>query len=154
MQENKNKIILLLLSILTLALVYFAPDERQSAIVAPRLKDNKSAIASHNNQSTLRSRKPFDPLEGSLFATVDPPSPRHHLEIKQKPTAPPLPFIYMGKQLDVDKIRIFLLMGDKTYIVSVGDTIDNKYIVEQLNATSITLKYIPLDETQTLSIKD
>lgn len=70
------------------------------------------------------------------------------------PTAPPLPFTYMGKMVDEQsgKLVLYLAKGDVAYTVSSGDLIDDTYRVEAITDTELKLIYIPLNIKQILII--
>ncbi|WP_256259618.1 hypothetical protein [Burkholderia ubonensis] len=69
------------------------------------------------------------------------------------PTAPPVPFTYVG-ELDAkaDKPQVFLSNGDQLLIVSPGDVIDGQYRVDAVSASNVVLTYLPLNQTQVVSI--
>ncbi|HYL72433.1 MAG TPA: hypothetical protein VEY89_14125, partial [Candidatus Dormibacteraeota bacterium] len=71
---------------------------------------------------------------GSLFASHSwyvappppPPPPVGEAPPPPKPTAPPLPFTYMGSYApNGAKPVFFLTQGDRVYDVHIGDTLDN-----------------------------
>lgn len=68
------------------------------------------------------------------------------------PAPPPLPFIYMGKLLEEDKLTVFLSKQDRHYAVKAGDTLDGAYRVESVNAQQVIFTYLPLNMQQTLSL--
>lgn len=68
------------------------------------------------------------------------------------PAPPPLPFIYMGKLLEEDKLTVFLTKQDRHYAVKAGDTLDGAYRVESVNARQVTFTYLPLNMQQTLTL--
>ncbi|MBI5751138.1 MAG: hypothetical protein HZA59_03190 [Hydrogenophilales bacterium] len=68
------------------------------------------------------------------------------------PAPPPLPFIYMGKLLEEDKLTVFLTKQDRHYAVKAGDTLDGAYRVESVNAQQMILTYLPLNMQQTLTL--
>jgi hypothetical protein len=68
------------------------------------------------------------------------------------PTAPPLPFHYLGKKLDEKGWEIFLAQGQQIQIVRVGQHLGDSYLVERIDPTELTLIYIPLSQKQTLPI--
>ncbi len=68
-------------------------------------------------------------------------------EIAQKPKAPPVPFVYVGK---FDDKQIYLQNKDKLLLVEVGDVIAGKWRVEREDEVVLVLRYIPLDEETTL----
>ncbi|ART83119.1 hypothetical protein CBP31_11245 [Oceanisphaera profunda] len=69
-----------------------------------------------------------------------------------KPMTPPLPFRFIGKLDDSQKVRVFLQQGEKVYVVSVGDVIDGTYRVDGVTDNLMTLLYLPLQVTQSLSV--
>lgn len=69
-----------------------------------------------------------------------------------KPTAPPLPFQYLGKLTDNGETRVFLSHQGKHLIARVGDVLNNSYRVEKIEGGKMTLLYQPLKETQILAI--
>jgi hypothetical protein len=68
------------------------------------------------------------------------------------PSAPPLPFTYLGKTIDGDKLTIFIARGEDHYTIVPGQTIDKVYRVEKITATAVTFRYLPLGTRQTLAI--
>ena len=68
------------------------------------------------------------------------------------PSAPVLPFTYMGKLLSGGDLAVFLTQGERNLVVHEGDTIDALYRVEHIAEGAITLVYLPLDQRQTLII--
>lgn len=69
------------------------------------------------------------------------------------PTAPPVPFTYVG-QLDAKAARpqVFLSNGDQLLIVSPGDVIDSQYRIESVSESDVVLTYLPLHERQVVTI--
>ncbi|AXL49065.1 hypothetical protein DSC91_000728 [Paraburkholderia caffeinilytica] len=69
------------------------------------------------------------------------------------PTAPPVPFTYLG-ELDAKaaKPQVFLSNGDRLLIVSPGEVVDNQYRVESVSESDVVLTYLPLNQTQAISI--
>lgn len=71
-----------------------------------------------------------------------PPPPR--------PTAPPLPFSYLGRYQESQSLIIMLVRGDRVFTVSAGDVIENTYRVEGLVDGRVELTYLPLNIRQTI----
>ncbi len=69
------------------------------------------------------------------------------------PTAPPLPFTYLGKQKESGEWVVFLKRGNATYIVKPLDVIEAAYRIEAISPPSMTLIYMPLNQPQTLLIE-
>jgi hypothetical protein len=68
------------------------------------------------------------------------------------PMAPPVPFTYLGKRLDGQTWQVFLGRADQTFVVSAGSTIDNLYRVDAISPPNLSLTYLPLGQSQSLSI--
>lgn len=84
------------------------------------------------------------PPPPAMTATAPPPPPR--------PTAPPLPFKFIGKLDDRQALQVFLLRGEQVLVVREGDLIDKTYKVRRIDAERMTLVYLPLDIAQTLVV--
>jgi hypothetical protein len=68
------------------------------------------------------------------------------------PTAPPLPFAYLGALgASPQHSQVFLSNGDRLLIVSPGDVIDGQYRIESIASGVITITYLPLRIRQMLS---
>lgn len=82
---------------------------------------------------------------------VPPPPPPVVALPPPKPTAPPLPFTYLGRYEDSPAVIIMLVKGDRIYTVSEGDVIENTYRVEHVAAGVVELTYLPLNIKQSIS---
>jgi hypothetical protein len=85
-------------------------------------------------------------------APPPPPAPAPAPAPAAAPTAPALPFQFFGKLDDGERLRVFLLRGERIHTVSVGDVIDGTYRVERIDGGQMTLIYLPLNISQTLSV--
>lgn len=68
------------------------------------------------------------------------------------PTAPPLPFIYMGKLISDEDSAVFLIQGERNLVIHEGDVIDTVYRVDKFADAGITLTHLPTGIRQTLVI--
>jgi hypothetical protein len=69
------------------------------------------------------------------------------------PSAPPLPFVFVGKMLEPGKSStVFLEMQNRIFVVREGDAIDSIYRVDTISPPEMTLTYLPLDIKQTVQI--
>lgn len=68
------------------------------------------------------------------------------------PTAPPLPFTYLGKFVDGDVVTLFLSKQGQDYKARLSDVLDNDYRVEQIGDDSVEFTYLPLNTRQTLYV--
>lgn len=68
------------------------------------------------------------------------------------PTAPPLPFVYIGKLEEEGRITVFLAREGTNYSVKQGDQIDGVYRIDHVSAQAVVFTYLPLNIRQTLPI--
>ncbi len=68
------------------------------------------------------------------------------------PQAPPLPFIFLGRYESAGETLIFLKHLEQNLVVRAGDTIAEYYKVESFKGTTLTLRYLPLNQVQTLEV--
>lgn len=87
------------------------------------------------------SAQSWTPAPKPVVAT-SPPSPQ----------APPVPFAFLGKRHDGSGWDVFLGRGDHTFIVREGSTIESAYRIDAIAPPTLTLTYLPLARSQTLSI--
>lgn len=66
--------------------------------------------------------------------------------------APPLPFLFLGRYEEDGKSVVFLQHMERNLPVRVGQTIAGQYRVESLSAGALTLRYLPLDQLQSLAL--
>lgn len=110
----------------------------------------------------LPRQPPAAPSKGEraareLFAVASwaPPPPKAAVVVAQKPpppTAPPLPFRYVGKKLEEGRWEVYLERGEQLLIAREGETLAGQYAVKSIAPTTLTLVYLPLQQTQTISI--
>ena len=86
-------------------------------------------------------RKPVPKAQAAANAAVIAP-----------PSAPPLPFVYMGKLLSEDARAVFLTLGERNLIVHEGDVIDSIYRVGKLSDAGLTFIHLPTGIQQNLPI--
>lgn len=103
-----------------------------------------------------RSTGATAPQPGRLFAenswAPPPPKPKPE-QAAPAPVAPALPFSYVGRQVQGGKEEVFLAEGEKLHVVRAGSVIAGRYRVESVAARSVTLIYLPLNQTQQLLIR-
>lgn len=72
--------------------------------------------------------------------------------VVQVPTAPPMPFQFIGRMDDRTDLQVFLQNGEKIYVVRKGDVIDETWKIEGISDMELSLVYLPLHLSQTLSV--
>lgn len=103
------------------------------------------------------ARRPSDAPVKDLFGARNWQSPPPAPALRQDPpppSAPALPFVYLGKMIYDGATTVFLGSQDRTYTVKVGDVIDGNYRIDGIKGPLLTLNYLPLDTQQTMHIGD
>jgi hypothetical protein len=100
-----------------------------------------------------RGEKRFGPAAANLFASRSwqPPPPPVVAARQAAPTAPPLPFKYLGKLMDHGVVTAFVSQGALTHLLHKGDVLA-EYRVEKITPVDVTFVYLPLNERQRLPI--
>ncbi|MCQ1550836.1 MAG: hypothetical protein NOF05_18970 [Candidatus Accumulibacter phosphatis] len=96
------------------------------------------------------SREPRD-LFPSLSWLPPPPIPEKPAK-PPPPTAPPLPFVYLGKKLEAGQWEAYFGRGEEVFIVREGMTLTGLYRVQEIRPPTLTLLYLPLQQSQTIPI--
>lgn len=68
------------------------------------------------------------------------------------PTAPPMPFTYLGKAQSAGAWEVYLARGEKTFIVHENSVVDDVYRVASIKPPRLSLIYIPMNQQQELDI--
>lgn len=92
-----------------------------------------------------------------LFASgswTPPPPPRIAPPVlpPPAPTAPALPFTYIGKKLEGGSWEVYVARGEQSFVLRPGSMIESTYRVHSIVPPSLSLIYLPLGQTQTLAI--
>lgn len=84
---------------------------------------------------------------------VPPPAPPRETPRPAQPTAPPLPYEYLGSYARAGERPVyFLVKGDRVFDVHVGDVLENLYSVDAVSNGQLELTYLPLKFRQVLSV--
>lgn len=102
-------------------------------------------------------RRGFAPQGGDLFgapARAAPPAPIPEAPLKPaEPSAPPLPFTFVGKWMENGETVVFLAGNGRSYMARVGAKLGGAYAVEAVDDAHLVLTYLPLGKRQTLSLR-
>jgi hypothetical protein len=92
-----------------------------------------------------------DPFAPRSFASAAPPAAAANPA--PRPSAPALPFSYLGKAIEDGKLSVFLARGDDNYSLSPGKKRKiGDYRVDKVTESQVTFTYLPLKTRQTLDI--
>jgi hypothetical protein len=70
------------------------------------------------------------------------------------PSAPPLPYAYLGKKFDGRQWEVYLARGDEPLVVREQSTLDGTYRVDAIKPPSLSLVFLPLNQRHTMNIGD
>jgi hypothetical protein len=155
--------------LLTLGAAWYAPAEETadamvSAPVAPRRAAPRPAAPAELDVLAIRARGEeegesdaglFAPTEwtpGATAAATAAPAAAPAPAPEPAPQLPPLPFRVLGSHEQGGKTTVFLQQNERNHVVRVGDVIDDTYKVESIDGASMKLRYLPLDQVQTLEL--
>ncbi len=124
-----------------------APDASATSVQLGRLDARQRSLADDADVDGASQASLFDPV------SWQPPAARVVAEPPPAPVAPPFPYAYLGG-LSEDGVRTtFFTQGDRVLPVKAGDTVDAVYRVEQMNEKHMTLTYLPLNESMTVTFR-
>ena len=127
-----------------------APIKQKSASKKSLPTNSHIALEKLQRSRTEAEKPRVDDVFRSKSWYVPPPPPK---PVPPPPPAPPpLPFIYMGKLMEGDKLTIFLSKQDRHYAVKAGETLDGAYRIESVTAQQVIFTYLPLNMQQTLTL--
>lgn len=98
-------------------------------------------------ESSAPQRDPFAPRS---FA----PPVQRAAALPQAPSAPPLPFSYLGRLTQDGKTEVFVLRGEELISIAAGQKIDEAYRVDAISESSIRFTYLPLKTRQSLELAE
>ena len=131
------------------------PSHRAAQAFKPDAPSVASDAAADLQLEKLRRREAGQGIT-DLFAakTWQAPAPQVKPELVAPPSAPPLPFVYLGKMAYEGNVTVFVAKQDSNYAVHEGDVLDGAYKVDAINGSLMTLTYMPLNMKQTMHIGD
>lgn len=165
-----------LLLLTAAGLIYFSPTSQDDAVEAVKTGSNRVAsigrpsseqLVPAVNPMSVRQfsfvARPDIVLEGTINLTPTPASqwgPPSQVESPAnqpppKPTAPPLPFSYFGRMVNLEGKTIFFVVNQQKKLISLerGEIIESLYKVDAIDASEIVFTYLPLKEKQVLPIQ-
>lgn len=112
----------------------------------------------HFNLSAIKRPIPKNIHTTGLFESkswyTPPPTPKLAVPAyvpPPQPTAPALPFTFIGRMLDGKEVTLFITRKDQHYAVKEKEIFDSDYRVDKIGASEAVLTYLPTDTQQTLS---
>jgi hypothetical protein len=166
-----------LIFVVTLVAAWFAPDSTVDAVKlsdhALRLSRDKAATnpteliavgrgdGNNSAHELLQIQTRFINNGDSVFAVptwirpkiAEAPSGQAVPQLTPvAPSAPPLPFRFMGRYMEDGRPAVFLLQADQTWVAQEGEMVSGSYKVERIDSNSIHLRFLPLNVVQVLEL--
>jgi hypothetical protein len=132
---------------------------RAQAVAKARAQARSKAVAVAAPKTLLSSGRVVESTQAAdLFAPhswyVPPPPPPPPMAQDLPPpgpTAPPLPYTFVGSYTPFgESSTYFLARGDRVIDAHVGDKLDGSLLVEKVEGGQIVFNYLPLNIRQTL----
>jgi hypothetical protein len=87
-----------------------------------------------------------EPVAGLLFGAQSwQPPARKVTAARVAPSAPPLPYRFVGRLVHDGKLQFFLSRDEGVIPITEGDMLDGTYRIESISGDRITLVYLPLN---------
>lgn len=129
-----------------------APAARERTGAGRPHGETKAGPAMPDLRLAALDRRGLDDMKTDLFASkswyVPPPPPPP--QPPPKPTAPPLPFAYLGRMIDGGSTVVFVSSQDRNRILRVGDVVDQVWRVDAVEGSRMKFTYLPLNENKYL----
>lgn len=164
----KKWIFLTGLLLLTLLLVWQAPEPEQTEVVQatqPPARSQPARAATSvipgmaDEELKLKPRQPNGQVV-NLFAVPVKPKPvkpaviQKPVKVQPPPKRVELPFRYVGRLQSTQKQTLFLMEGNQLYLVQEGDTVNQAFRLQRIDDTNKELVwlYLPSKETRKMSM--
>jgi hypothetical protein len=150
----------------TVAAAVFAPaPEEETALSAPVAGRQRASKESSSARQPAAARRERGQLSARNYRTDVPPifpaAPRAArvewrrtqpaVSAEVAPEAPPVPFRVFGRFVENGVPGMFVQLNERTLVARDGDVINELYKVESISDQTMTVLYLPLNVTQTIS---
>jgi len=162
---HKRQLALSAALLVTLIAAYFAPPEQADALVEVN-KTTRSKTTNVGDSIDYSIKQSGEAFVGKrLWVTKnsqnlfpDKVKPLPVVPVVQaplplpKPTAPPLPFAYVGKVVEDGKPMVFVSKQQKNFMLKGGEVIEGTYRVDKVESGQVVFTYLPLAAEQVMTI--
>jgi hypothetical protein len=152
---NKRPVALGVIAVTLVAGVVAGRERPAVELPQPRAPQAAAALDNDLDLDKLRRAEVRAPSKDP-FAVMKGPEPKIRAaaaapEAPAKPTAPPLPFQYVGKWSQGDKSEVLVQRGDELLPIEPGAKLGD-YRVDQITEARVSFTYLPLNMKQTLDV--
>jgi hypothetical protein len=162
--QPRQRILLLLLAAAALAALASAGPERAAdtrpadepaspAAVPAAVRSQAAPLARIDEPGRAFQVQPLpEALDAFQTRSWQPPPPAPKPAPVVKPTAPPLPFAYLGRIEEVGATTVYLRRGEDVVLAQPKKEIDANYRLEEVTADRLVFLYLPLQQQQVLPL--
>lgn len=125
------------------------------ALELPAAKPVRQEAAASPQIDLAKLQRPSAPAaQGDPFAprSFAPPPRPAQAAAAEPPSAPSLPFTYVGRLTQDGVTEVFVTRGDELISVAAGRNIDAEYRVDAISESRIAFTYLPLKTRQSLEL--
>ena len=163
---NQRQLLLTFALVATLLAAFFAPPKPEEELVeakkvrSAKIADGESqvdATVKKNTEQWIKKRVWITEKSHNLFPSKIKPLPPPIVFAPQvllpppKPTAPPLPFVYIGKVIEEGKPTVFVSKQQQNYLLKGGEVIEGTYRVDKVESGRLVFTYLPLETEQVMT---
>ena len=163
---HKRQLTLTTALLLTLIAAYFAPPEqadiwlveanKTTRLETPEVHGPIDNSIQHTGKAFIGKRLWETENSLDLFPAKVKPLPAPSVVQTQlpppKPTAPPLPFAYVGKLIEDGKPMVFVSKQQKNFMLKGSEVIEGTYRVDRVESGQVVFTYLPLAAEQVMII--
>lgn len=153
----KRWLVLATMLAITLVLVWKAPpaEQAEDTIInaVPFKRELATPMMTANPTFNLQPRQANTSTPANLFGTPTIASPQKQIVTKPiiiAPTAPPVPYSFVGKMVENGQTKGFIQQGEVVLTVKHGDILNTQYQVMAIENDSIKVMYLPLNTPQSI----
>lgn len=121
-----------------------------------KISKQTSLSAAHDRERNLDLsklvRKNTELSESGFFSTNSLFPPPVVDVVVETPTAPTLPFVFLGRINQLGTETIFLSIDNRSFSAKLNDILDGTYSVDSIEQDKIVFMYLPLKTQQVMSI--
>jgi hypothetical protein len=126
-------------------------------IVGSRAAPHAQPAATLDIDLASLERAPAAAPQNNPFAPrsfAPPPPPPQENAPQAAPSAPPLPFRYVGRITANGKTEVLVLRRDELISIAAGQNIDAEYRVDAITEERIAFTYLPLKKRQSIQLAE
>lgn len=128
------------------------PGQPVAEVAAPATLPGAQVLVPRDQLVKSGQRAPVRDLFSQHSWTPPAPKLKPVVVPEPVPTAPTMPYVYLGKKQENGSWEVYLGQGEKTFVVREGQVLEGQYRVDSIKPPQMELMYLPLGLSQNLVI--